>query len=41
MRNLRPLQPFLTLYEKPRAYEFKAETLEEWEVWRERLKKIN
>jgi len=38
MRNLRPLQPFLTLYEKPRAYEFKAETLEEWEAWREGLK---
>lgn len=38
MRTFRPLQPFLNLYERPRVYEFKAETVEEWREWRVSLK---
>lgn len=38
MRTFRPLQPFLNLYEQPRVYEFRAETIEEWKEWRISLK---
>jgi len=38
MRTFRPLQPFLSLYEQPRLYEFKAKTIEEWKEWRGVLK---
>lgn len=38
MRYLRPIEPFLSLYEEGRIYEFKAQTLEEWKIWREGLK---
>lgn len=39
MRYLRPLEPFLSLYEEERIYEFKAQTIEDWKVWREGLRK--
>lgn len=39
MRYLRPLEPFLSLYEEERIYEFRAQTVDEWKVWREDLKK--
>lgn len=38
MRMFRPLQPFLSLYEQPRLYEFKAKTIEEWKEWRASLR---
>ncbi len=38
MRIFRPLQPFLSLYEQPRLYEFKARTIEEWKEWRASLR---
>ncbi|HHV80380.1 TPA: acetylxylan esterase [bacterium] len=38
MRYLRPVESFLALYDEERVYEFKAQTVEEWKVWRESLK---